>query len=93
MEWTPEADAILREHHALGSSQKVTAQAIGGDCQQNDVSRRMKRLGMLARTQSSRQPTTKPANASHTNAGCWQPKPSQTPSTSANASGTPTTSS
>lgn len=50
-EWTPEADAILREHHALGSSQKVTAQALGGDCQQNDVSRRMKRLGLLARTQ------------------------------------------
>lgn len=51
MEWTPEADAILREHHALGSSQKVTADAIGGDCQQKDVSRRMKRLGLLARTQ------------------------------------------
>ena len=51
MEWTPEADAILREHHALGSSQKATADAIGGDCRQTDVSRRMKRLGLLARTQ------------------------------------------
>ena len=50
-EWTPEADAILREHHALGSSQKVTAAAIAPDCTQVDVSRRMKRLGLLARTQ------------------------------------------
>lgn len=50
-EWTPEADAILREHHALGSSQKVTAAAISPDCGQHEVSRRMKRLGLLARTQ------------------------------------------
>lgn len=47
MEWTPEADATLRELNALGKSQKEIAEALG-DCIQPRVSRRLKQLGILA---------------------------------------------
>lgn len=48
--WTPESDAIMREYHALGKSQTETAEAIGDGCTQTEVSREMKRCGLLARS-------------------------------------------
>ncbi len=48
LEFTPEDDAAIREHHALGKSQKEIGQAIGRN--QPSISRRMKQLGLLTRT-------------------------------------------
>ena len=44
-EWTPEHEATLREHHALGHTQTHTANLIG--CTQPDISRKARKLGLL----------------------------------------------
>lgn len=44
-EWTPEQEATLREHHAKGHSQTLTATIIG--CTQPDISRKARTLGLL----------------------------------------------